>query len=107
VRRQHSGTWRPMLIMAAHCKLTQQRPQPKWQSQQPQPLVPLRDASQPASPCAPDSAHPPIWVCAGQDLGAQARHRPRLPRHLAPRRLDLLSSLVHILRRLGARRAGR
>ena len=41
--------------------------------------------------------HSPVWVCARQDLGANARHRPRLPRDLAPCCLDLLSSLVHIL----------
>lgn len=40
---------------------------------------------------------PAIRVGRGQDLGVDARERAGLPSDLAASRLDLLSTLVHIL----------
>lgn len=39
-----------------------------------------------------------VGVGAGQDLGTDARHGAGLARDVAPRRLDLLRRLVHVLR---------
>ena len=42
-------------------------------------------------------------VCAGQDLGADPWHRPRLARHGAASSLDLVPCLVHVLWQPGVR----